>query len=200
MTSYILGSIVRMYIAHNQKELLYYSYHLGSTNILQMFLYSVILPYPSISPLYDSCASLANSPQSLWDGGWIIQIHVGEFLLDGIGSFLCLVVWNGKIKMMSHVCASNLMVQKVNRSPRIQFIVWSINCMKSTSHVRKFIFGKVWNVHVGVLQPRIQHQPRIHNEIRSSVQCHHLLGSTENTPCQESGYNSSNTNITLVYL
>jgi len=87
-------------------------------------------PDPSITSLLYRRASLADSPYCFRNRCRIIQIKVGEVLLDCIRGRLGLVVWNRRIKVVSHVRRSNFMVQKVNNPPRVQFIVGAIDCMQ----------------------------------------------------------------------
>ena len=55
--------------------------------------------------------------------------------------------------MVSNVCSTNLVVQKVNESKWIKLIVWTIDGVESTLYKVMVFVGKVRNINVGVLEP-----------------------------------------------
>lgn len=48
---------------------------------------------------------------------------------------------------------SNLMVQKINQSPRIQFIIGTINRMQRTLDKGMILLRIMRNIDIGMLQP-----------------------------------------------
>jgi len=62
-------------------------------------------------------------------------------------------MWDSGIEVMGDVSASNFVVEEVNGSPWIQFVVWAIDCVEGTPDEVVVVIGKVWNVNVGVLEP-----------------------------------------------
>ena len=59
--------------------------------------------------------------------------------------------------MVRNVCCANLVVQEVNESKGIEFVVRTIDCVQCTLHERVVVVGKVWYVDVRVLEPMILH-------------------------------------------
>ena len=62
-------------------------------------------------------------------------------------------MWDGRIKVMGDVSASNFVVKEVNGTPWIQFVVWTVNCVEGTLDEVVIIIGKVWDIDVSVLEP-----------------------------------------------
>ena len=54
---------------------------------------------------------------------------------------------------MGDVSASNFVMEEVNGSPWVQFVVWAIDCVEGTPDEVVVVIGKVWNINVGVLEP-----------------------------------------------
>jgi hypothetical protein len=80
-------------------------------------------------------------------------VEFGKLFLDGIGSDLGLIMRNGGIEMMGDVGRSNLVMQEINRTPRIHFIVGTINGVQGSLDKVVVVFGKVRNVDICVLKP-----------------------------------------------
>ena len=80
-------------------------------------------------------------------------MHIGVGLLDGLGGYFGLVVGNRRIEMVGNVRSTNLVVQKVNESPRIELVVGAIDCVQGTLYVGVVVMGKVRNIDVRVLEP-----------------------------------------------
>ncbi len=123
------------------------------SNILHQGLNTIVVPDPFVASLFNTRATLGNSPKSLWDWCWVVQVHFGEVLLDGISGCLGLVVRNRRIEMVGNMCCTNFVVQKVNKSPWIELIVRTIDCVQSSLYKVVFVVGKVRNIDVRVLEP-----------------------------------------------
>lgn len=54
---------------------------------------------------------------------------------------------------MSDVSASNLVVEEVNDTPWVQFVVWAVDGVECSLDKVVVIVGEVWDVHVSVLEP-----------------------------------------------
>ena len=54
---------------------------------------------------------------------------------------------------MSDMSRSNLVVEEINNTPWIQFVVWTVNAMQGTLHETVVFVGIVRDVDVGVLEP-----------------------------------------------
>ena len=80
-------------------------------------------------------------------------MHIGVGLLDGLGGYFGLVVGNRRIEMVGNVRGTNLVVQKVNESPRIKLVVGAIDRVQGTLYVGVVVMGKVRNVDIRVLEP-----------------------------------------------
>lgn len=83
-------------------------------------------------------------------------MHFREVLLDGIGGCLGLVVRNRGIKMVGNMGCTNLVVQKVNETKRIELVVRTIDCVQSSLYKVVFVVGKVRNVNIGMLEPEMR--------------------------------------------
>lgn len=55
--------------------------------------------------------------------------------------------------MVSNVCSTNLVVQKVNESKWIKLIIWAIDGVESALYKVMVFVGKVRNINVGMLEP-----------------------------------------------
>lgn len=126
---------------------------LADASKLHGVLHTFVVPDPTISSLLNSNATFANSPNRFMDGRWIVKVEFREFLLYGIGSRLGLVVWNGGIKMVGHMGCTNLMVQKVNQTPRIHLVVGTINGVQGSLDKVVVIQFEMRDICVCVLQP-----------------------------------------------
>lgn len=62
-------------------------------------------------------------------------------------------MWDSGIEVMGNVSTSNFVVEEVNGSPWVQFVVWAVNCVEGTLHEVVIFIGKVWDINVGVLEP-----------------------------------------------
>jgi len=120
----------------------------------QTFVDILIVPNVIITPLFYGSTSLTDSPQCLRNWCRIIKVNIGEFLLDGIGGNLSFVVWDGRVEVMRNMGRANFVMEEVNYSPRIEFVVGTINCMECTPHEVVIIISEVWNVNVSMLKPR----------------------------------------------
>jgi uncharacterized protein (DUF983 family) len=63
-------------------------------------------------------------------------------------------MWDSGIKVMGNVGTSNFVVKEVNDPPWVHFVVWAINCVEGTLDEVVIFIGKVWDINVGVLEPR----------------------------------------------
>jgi hypothetical protein len=115
--------------------------------------HTFIVPDPTISSLLNSGATFGNAPNSFIDGCWIVQVEFREILLNGIGGNLGLVVRNGGIEMVRDMGCANLMVQKVNQTPRIHLVIGTINGVQSSLYKVVVVEFEMRNIRVGVLQP-----------------------------------------------
>jgi hypothetical protein len=120
---------------------------------LQQIFQSFVVPDISISSFHDRRASLGNSPYGLRNGSRIVQIQIGEFLLDGIRGRLGLVVGDGRVEMVGYMSRSDFVVQKVNETPGIQFVVGTIDSVEGSLDEVVVVLRKMGNIHVGVLEP-----------------------------------------------
>ena len=55
--------------------------------------------------------------------------------------------------MVRDVCGTNLVVQEVDESPRVELVVRAIDCVQSTLDERVVVGGKVGNIDIRVLEP-----------------------------------------------
>ena len=124
-----------------------------SARYLQLVEQILIVPDPTIASLFHSGASLADPPHSFRDGSRIVQVEFRKVLLDGIRSSLGLVVRNGRVKVVGHVGGANLVVQKINDSPGVHFVVWAINSVQGTLDKVVVVVAIVGHVDISVLQP-----------------------------------------------
>lgn len=78
--------------------------NINKENSSQQLLFDIpVIPNKVFTSFLNSCTSLANPPQGLWDGSGIIQVNLREILLDCICCNLGFVVWNGGIKVMGYM-------------------------------------------------------------------------------------------------
>ena len=119
----------------------------------QLLLNIFVVPDVIISPFLYSSTPLAYSPQCLWNRCRIIQINLWEVFFNSIGSCLSFVMRNGRIKMMSHMRGSNFVMKKVDHTPWIQFVVWTIDCVESPFYVVVIIVGEMGDINISVLKP-----------------------------------------------
>jgi hypothetical protein len=54
---------------------------------------------------------------------------------------------------MGNMGASNFVVEEVDESPRIHFVIWAVDCVEGTLDEVVICIGKVWDVNIGVLEP-----------------------------------------------
>lgn len=120
---------------------------------LQQFFHTFVVPYPSVTTFFNTGASLTNTPNSFGDRGRVVQVHVGERVLNGISRSLCLVMWNRRIKVMRDMSRSDLMMQEINQPEWIQFVVRTIDRVKCTLHKVMIIFRKMRNINISMLKP-----------------------------------------------
>jgi len=57
--------------------------------------------------------------------------------------------------MVRNVCCANLVVQEVDESKGVEFVVGTIDCVQCTLHERVVVVGKVRYVDIRVLEPVI---------------------------------------------
>lgn len=57
--------------------------------------------------------------------------------------------------MVSNMCGSNLVVQKVNYAPGIQLVIGTINCMESSFNEIVVVLRVMRNINVRMLKPVI---------------------------------------------
>lgn len=55
--------------------------------------------------------------------------------------------------MVGNVRGTNLVVQKVDESKRIELVVGAVDCVQGTLHIGVVVMGKVRNIDVRVLEP-----------------------------------------------
>lgn len=124
---------------------------------LHFLFISFVKPHPLVTSLFNGSASLAYSPQRLWNRSRFVQIQLREILLDGFCGNLGIIVRNRGVKMVGHMSGSNLVVQEVNQSPRIKLVVRTINGVQCSLNIGVFIIGKVGNIDISMLQPDGRH-------------------------------------------
>ena len=56
---------------------------------------------------------------------------------------------------MRNVSCANFVVKEVNGSPRIKFVIRTINCMEGTLDEVVVTISKMWNIYICVLEPVI---------------------------------------------
>mmetsp|Transcript_25938 Transcript_25938/g.44126 ORF Transcript_25938/g.44126 Transcript_25938/m.44126 type:complete len:210 (-) Transcript_25938:589-1218(-) len=100
---------------------------------------------------------------------------------------------------MCHMRRSNLVMQEVDQSPRIQLIVWTVNGMEGSLDVVVILVAKMRHIDIGVLQPCVYNQPGVHDKVWTSVDSHHLSWSIADGPGNHSRQHSSNSDIALVH-
>ena len=120
---------------------------------LESTFHILVVPDPLLSSLLHSRTALGNTPQGLRNRGGLIEVQLGEGLLDGLCGGICLVVRDTRVKVMSDVRRTNLVVQKVNETPRVELVVRSVNGMEDSLDVRVILLAKVRDVRVCVLEP-----------------------------------------------
>jgi hypothetical protein len=120
---------------------------------LEQIFHAFIVPNPPVSSLFDRGASFADTPNRLRNGGRVVQVHVGELLLDGIGSHFGFVMRNRRVKVVGHVGRSNLVVQEINGTKRVEFVIGTIDSMQSSLYKIVVALRIVWNIDIGVLKP-----------------------------------------------
>lgn len=64
-----------------------------------------------------------------------------------------MVVGDGRVKVVSNVSCSDFVVQKVNDSPGIQFVVGTVDSVQSTLDKVVVVLRVMGNIDVGMLEP-----------------------------------------------
>ena len=62
---------------------------------------------------------------------------------------------NRRIEVMCNVCCTNFVVKEVNGTPRIKFVIRTINCVEGTLDEVVVTISKMWNIYICVLEPVI---------------------------------------------
>lgn len=76
---------------------------------------------------------------------------------------------------MGNVGASNFVMKEVNESPRVQFVVGAVNCVKSTLDEVVIILGEVWDINISVLKPIILLQHEEESQVNPCQRQLHVL-------------------------
>ena len=103
-----------------------------NNGILKQSLDALVVPDPHVTSLYHARAPLSNSPQRFRNWCGIVQMHVGVGLLDSLRGNVGLVVGNRRIEVVGDVCRADLVVQKIDESPRIELVVRTIDRVQGT--------------------------------------------------------------------
>jgi hypothetical protein len=77
-------------------------------------------------------------------------------------------MWDSSIHVMCDVCTADAMVQKIKNET-----IWSVNRHKGSLDPRPLIVVKVWNVHVSMLEPGVQNEPKVYHQVGSEVERKH---------------------------
>ncbi len=123
-------------------------------SLQQIFVNILIVPNVIIPSFSYSSTSLTNSPQCLRNWCRIVEVNFWELFFDGISGNLSLVVGNGRIKVVRDMGRANFVMEEVNKTPRVEFVVRTINCMECASNKVVVIVSKMWNINVSMLKPR----------------------------------------------
>ncbi len=65
---------------------------------------------------------------------------------------------------MGDVSASNFVVEEVNNTPWVQFVIWAVDCVEGTLDEVVIVIGKVWDINVSVLEPILIYMKRMEIE------------------------------------
>ena len=65
-----------------------------------------------------------------------------------------LIMGNGRVEVMRDVSGANFVMEKVNGTPWIEFVVRTIDRMEGAPHEVVVIVGEVRDVNVSVLEPK----------------------------------------------
>mmetsp|Transcript_9149 Transcript_9149/g.30416 ORF Transcript_9149/g.30416 Transcript_9149/m.30416 type:complete len:354 (-) Transcript_9149:371-1432(-) len=106
-----------------------------------------------------------DAPERRVDRRGVVEVNLGEGLCDGVGRLARVVVRDGAVDVVRHVRRPDLVVQPVEDAA-----VRPVDGEECAAHVRELVVGEVGHVHVGVLQPRVEHEPRVREEVRRPVQ------------------------------
>jgi ethanolamine utilization microcompartment shell protein EutS len=60
---------------------------------------------------------------------------------------------NGTVKVMSYMSASDFVVEEIDKTPGVKFVVGTVDCVECSLDEVVVVVGEVWNVNVGVLEP-----------------------------------------------
>mmetsp|Transcript_38635 Transcript_38635/g.81240 ORF Transcript_38635/g.81240 Transcript_38635/m.81240 type:complete len:443 (+) Transcript_38635:349-1677(+) len=107
---------------------------------------------------------------------------------------------DSRVKMVCHMGGSNFVVEEVNGTPGVEFVVGTVDGVEGAPDEVVVIVGEVWHINIRVLKPCVENQPGIDNNKRTSIDCHHLWNTIARCPSQGSSSNERYTNITLVNL
>ena len=116
-------------------------------------LQTFVVPDPAVVTLFDGGTALGDTPQSLRDRCGFVQVQLWVCFLNGISGGLSLVVRNGRVKVMGNVSGTDLVVQKVDQTPRVHLVIGTVDCVERTLDKAMVVFRKVRHINVGVLQP-----------------------------------------------
>lgn len=60
---------------------------------------------------------------------------------------------NGAVKVMSYMSASDFVVEEIDKTPGVKFIVGTVDSVECSLDEVVVVVGEVWDVNVGVLEP-----------------------------------------------
>jgi len=120
---------------------------------LQLVNKSFVIEDITITSLYDSSAAPSEPPKDFVNGSFLLQVNLREIFSNCVCCSLRFVVRNRRVKVVSDMRGSNLVMQEINKTPRIHLIINSINSMHSSLHKVVIVNIEVRYVDVRVLKP-----------------------------------------------
>mmetsp|Transcript_1912 Transcript_1912/g.7188 ORF Transcript_1912/g.7188 Transcript_1912/m.7188 type:complete len:465 (-) Transcript_1912:39-1433(-) len=125
----------------------------------------LIREHPLVPPLVHRDALAAHPPGRRHDGRGVVEVQIRVRLLERLGRLLRVVVRDGVVDVVRHVGASDAVVQKVVDGP-----VRAVDGHERALDQVPLVPLEVGHVHVGVLQPGVQHEPEVAHQIGPEVQ------------------------------
>lgn len=110
-------------------------------------------------------ACFGHSPHGLVPGSGIVVVksHGFQVRLEGVGGFESVVVGHLVEQMVGHMCRSDAVVEKVKDSVR------TIDGRQGTSDPGPFSFSVLGDGGIVVLEPRVEDQSGVYEEVRVPV-------------------------------